>query len=71
MASRLTSSVSVDTEERGHMRVCLTHIYLLTWPFSACMHWVAKLSGRANMLVHFYDPESKLGVEANTQTFIQ
>ena len=35
MATMLTSSVSVDTEERGYMRVCLTHIYLLTWPFSA------------------------------------
>ena len=31
----LTSSVMVDTEERGHTRVCLTRIYLLTWHFSA------------------------------------
>ena len=31
----LTSSVSVDTEESGYTGVCLTRIYLLTWPFSA------------------------------------
>ena len=30
----LTSSVMVDTEERGHMQVCLTRIYLLTQHFS-------------------------------------
>ena len=51
MAMMLTSSVSVDTEERGHMRVCLTHIYLLTWPSSTCKHRVAKSSGRANVPV--------------------
>ena len=51
MATMLTSSVSVDAEERGHMRVCLTHIYLLTWLFSACKHQVAKSSGRANVPV--------------------
>ena len=31
----LTSSVSVNTEERGYTPVCLTCIYLLTQPFSA------------------------------------
>ena len=51
MATGLTSSVSVDTEERGHMWVCLTHTYLLTQPFSACVHQVAKASGGANVLV--------------------
>ena len=62
MATKLTSSVSVSTEERGHIQVCLTCIYLLTWPFSACKHQVAKLLGRANVLVrHFYDLESNLG----------
>ena len=35
MTPLLTSSVVVDTEERGHMRVCLTRIYLLTRYFSA------------------------------------
>ena len=48
MTPLLTSSVVVDTEERGHTRVCLTHIYLLTRHFS---HRAAKSSGRANVLV--------------------
>ena len=30
----LTSSVGVNTEERGHMQVCLTHIYLLIQPLA-------------------------------------
>ena len=35
MTLLLTSSVVVDTEERGYTQVCLTRIYLLTWHFSA------------------------------------
>ena len=49
MATGLTSSVCVDTEGKGHTEVCLTCIYLLTWPFSTCMHQVAKLLGGANV----------------------
>ena len=64
-------SVSANTEERGHMQVCLTHVYLLTQPFSTCVHQVTKLLGRAQMSVrHYLEMESKLRVEANVQIFI-
>ena len=43
--------VCVDTEGKGHTEVCLTCIYLLTWPFSTCMHRVAKSLGGDNVLV--------------------
>ena len=45
MATKLASSVGVDTEERGHTRVCLTRIYLLTGPL------VPECIGRPNVPV--------------------
>ena len=62
----LTSSVVADTEERGYMWVCLTHIYLLTQPFSALTIGWSQCAGRC-----FLDLESKVETEANKQTFIQ
>ena len=47
----LTSSVMVDTEERGHMRVCLTRIYLLTWHFSALAIVSVGTSSTQNQMV--------------------
>ena len=51
MTPMLTSSVMVDTEERGHTRVCLTHIYLLTRHFRALAIGWPNLSGRADVSV--------------------
>ena len=47
---KLTSSVGINTEERGSCK-CLTCIYHLTWLFSTCVHWAAKLLVPAQLSV--------------------